>query len=217
MQGSAAIAGSMALAFRRGVGQHPVLPKGDTMRRNRTVPRGQVHRLTHDQQGARRQPARRSDRARAACLHAARLQGRHAPAAAGRCRRLHRLGHGPHQLEGLHRERAGAAGPADRRRQDGPGGRCLPGLLFAPRRQPVHQLGRDGPLRGLPDPGDRALGRGPLLRRRPRQSRRSSASPPAASAPSPMACGTAISGRRWPAIPATWRSSSAICTTCRRR
>ena len=37
----------MGLAFRRGVGQHPVLPKGEIMRRNRTVPRGQVHRLTH--------------------------------------------------------------------------------------------------------------------------------------------------------------------------
>ena len=37
----------MALAFRAGVGQHPVLPKGEIMRRNRTVPRGQVHRLTH--------------------------------------------------------------------------------------------------------------------------------------------------------------------------
>ena len=123
------------------------------------------------QQGARRQPARRSDRARAACLHAARLQGRRAPAAAGGRRRLHRLGHGPHQLEGLHRECAGAAGPADRRRQDGAGGGRLPGLLFAPRRQSIHQLGRDGTLRGLSDPGDRALRRGPLLSRRPRQSR----------------------------------------------
>jgi S-formylglutathione hydrolase FrmB len=37
----------MALAFRANLGQHPVLPKGEIMRRNRTVPRGQVHRLTH--------------------------------------------------------------------------------------------------------------------------------------------------------------------------
>ena len=45
----------------------------------------------------------------------------------------------------------------------------------------------------------------------------SSASRRAGSAPSPMACGTATSGRRWPATPATWLSSSATCTTCRRR
>ena len=72
------------------------------------------------------------------------------PAAAGRSGRLHRGRAGAHQLEEFRRERAGAAGPADRKRRDEALRRRLSRLLHQARRQPVHQFGDHGPLGRFP-------------------------------------------------------------------
>ena len=177
------------------------------MRRNRTVPRGQVHRLSHVSKAL--EGNLHGDPTGASCMSIRRPgAGRRGAAAAGGPRRLHRLGHEPHQLEEFRRERAGAARPADRRGRDGPGRGRLPRLLHPARRQPVHQQRRAGALRGLSAPGGGAAGRAPLLLRRRRASAASSASPPAGTAPSSMPCAMAGSGARPPATPATWLSSS---------